>query len=341
MNRRLFLMGIAGAAGCSRNSKPRLNVFNWTEYVAPETIPDFEREFGVRVRYGVYESAEEMLARVMSGNSGWDVIFPTNYFMAPMVQLGLLATLDHSKLDKLQVLEPRFRKPHWDPDLRYGIPYMWGATGILYQSNLNPPIDAWSDLWQPRVRNHITMLDDPAEVLAAALRALGHSLNSQDPAELARAKDYAAKQKPLLRAYVNEIVRDQLVAGELMAAQVWRSTAMRAMESAGTRLTFVYPREGYPLYADSIAILKESKRSDLAHAFINYLTRPKVAARIAEVKLESTCNAQARALLPPALRDHPVLYPDDTTLSRGEWFAPLSGETQKLRDRLWTEIKSS
>ena len=116
---------------------------------------------------------------------------------------------------------------------------------------------------------------------------------------------------------------------------------MRAMESAGARLRFVYPREGYPLYADNIAILKESKRPELAHAFLGYLMRPKVAARIAEVKLESTCNAAARALLPAALRDHPVLYPDDVTLQRGEWFAPLSGESQKLRDRLWTEIKSS
>lgn len=341
MNRRHFFLGLSGLAGCTGNTTPRLNVFNWSEYVAPETIPDFERECNVRVRYGVYESAEEMLARVMSGNSGWDVVFPSNYFIEPMLQLGLLAELDHSKLDNLAALDARFQKPHWDPDLRYGIPYMWGATGILHQSNLQPPIDAWSDLWQPRVRNHITMLDDPSEVIGAALKSLGYSLNSQSPAELARAKEHAAKQKPLLRAYVNEIVRDQLVAGELMAAQVWRSTAMRAMESSGARLTFVYPREGYPLYADSIAILKESKRRDLAHTFLKYLTRPKVAARIAEVKLESTCNAQARALLPPTLRDHPVLYPNETTLERGEWFAPLSGDAQKLRDRLWTEIKST
>ncbi|MBL8175008.1 MAG: spermidine/putrescine ABC transporter substrate-binding protein [Bryobacterales bacterium] len=341
MNRRLFLMGLAGLAGCTRNTTARLNVFNWSEYVAPETIPGFEREFNVRVRYGVYESAEEMLARLMSGNSGWDVVFPPNYFIQPMVQLGLLASLDHSQLDHLNTLDPRFRKPHWDPDLRYGIPYMWGATGILHQSNIQPPFHAWADLWAPRVRNRITMLDDPSEVLGASLKSLGFSLNSQNPAELARAKDHAALQKPLLRAYVNEIVRDQLVAGELMAAQVWRSTAMRAIESAGPRLTFVYPREGYPLYADSIAVLKESKRRTIAHAFINYLTRPKVAARVSEVKLESTCNALARALLPATLRDHPVLYPDDATLDRGEWFAPLSGEAQKLRDRLWTEIKSS
>lgn len=341
MNRRVFLMGVPGLAGCMRSSARRLNVFNWSEYVAPETIPDFEREFEVKVRYGIYESAEEMLARVMSGNSGWDVVFPPNYFLQPMVELGLLAELDHSRLGRLSSLDARFQKPKWDPALRHSVPYMWGATGILYQSNLDPAVEGWADLWAPRMRNHITMLDDPAEVLGAALKKLGYSLNSEKERELIEAKGQAARQKPLLRAYVNEIVRDQLVAGELMAAQVWRSTAMRAMESAGARLRFVYPREGYPLYADNIAILRESKRRELGHAFADYLMRPKVAARIAEVKLESTCNAAARALLPQPMREHPILYPDEATLERGEWFAPLSGAAQKLRDRLWTEIKSS
>jgi spermidine/putrescine transport system substrate-binding protein len=341
MKRRMFLMGVSGMAGCWRGAARRLNILNWNEYVAPETIPDFEREFGVKVRYGVYESAEEMLARVMSGNSGWDVVFPTNYFIGPMVELGLLAELDHGKLEHLGALDVRFQKPAWDPQLRYGVPYMWGATGILFQASVQPAFAAWADLWEPRVRNRITMLDDPAEVLGATLKMLGYSLNSQDSGELLRAKEAAARQKPLLRAYVNEMVRDQLVAGELMAAQVWRSTAMRAIEMAGDRLRFVYPREGYALYADNVAILKESKRSELAHAFLNYLTRPKVAARVAEVKLESTCNAAARALLPAGWRDHPVLYPDETTLDRGEWFRPLGGDAQKLRDRLWTEIKSS
>ena len=131
MKRRMFLMGVAGMAGCSRSSAQRLNVFNWSEYVAAETIPDFEREFGVKVRYGVYDSAEAMLARVMSGNSGWDVIFPTNYFIEPMVQLGLLAEIDQGKLEHLSALDVRFQKPNWDPELRYVIPYMWGSTGML------------------------------------------------------------------------------------------------------------------------------------------------------------------------------------------------------------------
>src|SRR5690349_17699851 len=117
--RTLFFLGLSGAAGCHRDTRPRLNVWNWSSYVGPETIPNFEREFGVRVRYAVYESNEEMLARVMGGNSGWDIVFPTSYLIEPMRQMGLLSTLDHRKLRNLRHLDAAFQKPAWDPDLRW------------------------------------------------------------------------------------------------------------------------------------------------------------------------------------------------------------------------------
>ncbi|MDX1979834.1 MAG: spermidine/putrescine ABC transporter substrate-binding protein [Bryobacteraceae bacterium] len=341
MNRRLFFLSMSGLAGCTRSSRPRLNVLNWSDYVAEETIPRFEREFNVRVHYGVFESGEEMLARVMSGNSGWDVVFPANYFIRPMVELGLLARVDHSRLPNSGALEPRFQSPPWDPKLEWCVPYMWGATGIVYQTALNPPVTGWGDLWDQRFKGRLTMLDDPAEVLGAALKKLGYSLNSGDAPQLNQARQQAEAQKPLLRAYANETVRDQVVAGELLAAQAWRSTAMRAIDAAQGRLTFSYPSEGYPLYADNMAILHESRRTELAHTFINYLLRPEVASEIASSKLESTVNAAARARLPQPMRESPILYPEEETLRRGEWFQPLSVEAQRFRDRIWTEIKAS
>jgi spermidine/putrescine-binding protein len=341
MNRRIFLLSIPGMAGCSRGKERRLNILNWSDYVAPETLPAFEREFSVRIRYGTYESLEEMLARVMSGNSGWDVVFPTNYYIEPMTALGLLAPLDHARLPNLSALHSDFQSPPWDPPKRWCVPYMYGATGILSQATLAPAPNAWADLWSERLRGRITMLDDPPEVLGACLKKLGFPLNSGDPEQLQAAKREALRQKPLLRAYVNEIVRDQLVAGELLAAQVWRSTAMRAMEAAPGKLRFSYPAEGYPIYCDNIAILRESKRYELAHAFIDYMLRPAVAMRVSEAKLESTANAEARKLLPPALRDNPVLYPAADVLRRGEWFQTLPAAVQRARDVIWTEIKSA
>ncbi|MBI3683926.1 MAG: spermidine/putrescine ABC transporter substrate-binding protein [Acidobacteria bacterium] len=341
MNRRIFFLSLSGAAGCTRGGRPRLNVLNWGEYVAAETIPDFEREFGVRVRYATYESAEEMLARVFSGNSGWDIVFPPCNFIQPMVELGLLARIDRERLKNLPLLDRPFQSPAWDPRLDWSVPWMWGAAGILYQSNLRPPPTAWADLWHPRFRNKLTMLDDPPELLGACLKKLGYPLNSGDPAQLDAARREALAQKPLLRAYVNEIVRDQMVAGELLAAQVWSGTALRAIEGGGASLSFVYPAEGYSLYADNMCILRESRRGELAHDFLDYLLRPRVAMRCALTKLVSAANAAARALLPERIRENAILYPGEETLRRGEWFQPLSAEAQRLRDRIWTEIKSS
>jgi spermidine/putrescine transport system substrate-binding protein len=317
-----------------------LNVLNWTDYVAPTTVPDFEAEFGIRVRYATYESGEELLAKVFSGNSGWDVVFPSNYFIQPMVENRLLASLDHGKLPNLRHLEAAFRHPPWDSDLAWCVPYMWGATGIVYNRALVPPLEAWSSLWDGRLLGRITMLDDPAEVIGACLKKLGLSINSSDPGELYRAREEALRQKPIVRAYLNAEVRDQLVAGDVLAAQLWATTAQLAI-AASRDLAFVFPAEGFPRYADNAVILRESGRKELGHTFINYLLRPQVAAAVVTSTHTATANAAAHALLPDDVRTNPALYPPPDVLERSEWFEALPAPAQRLRDRIWTEIKSA
>lgn len=334
-------MGVAGAAAaCRVSNAPRLNVYNWESYVAPNTISDFEREFKCSVRYGTYGSAEEMLAKVIGGNSGWDVVFPSNSFVQPMREMGLLATLDHARLPNIRNLEAAFKAPEWDRELSVSIPYMHSGTGILYAASAAPEPLAWSDLWNDSYGRRVTMLDDPAEVFAVCLKRAGHSVNSADESELAAARDLAERQKPLLRAYLNEEVRDQVVAGDVLIAQMWAQVAQLAVESA-PGLKFAYPREGFALYADVCAILRESEHQQLAHEFANYLLRPEVAAAIANAIRGATANGAARRLLGPELRENPILFPSAEVLQRGEWFRPLSQTAQRLRDRYWTEIKSS
>ncbi len=339
MNRRTFLIGSAAAAACNRG--PRLNVFNWSDYIAPDTIPNFEREFGLRIRYGTYESIPEMLAKVMSGNSGWDVIFPSGEYIQPMRDMGLLARLNHDWLPNLSNLDRQFQEPPWDPGLDWSVPYMHGTTGIVYQKSLGWTPRAWSDLWDARLAGKLTMLDDPPEVFAACLETLGDSINSSDPGQLKAAQQRAIAQKPLVRAYLNAEVRDQLVSGDVAAAQAWAVTAAQAIAAAPDRLAFAFPAEGFPRYADNVAILRESGRLEAAHRFIDYLLRPRVAAAIVETTKTATCNGAAQSILPIALRSDPVLYPPPEILARGEWFAPQSAAGQRLRDRLWTEIKST
>jgi len=332
--RTLFFYGLSGLAGCSR-PRPRLYVYNWSDYVAEDTIPNFERESGIEVRYSVYESNEELLAKVFSGNSGWDVVFPSNYYVPPLREHGLLLPLDHARISNVANLA--LRNPPWDPRLEVSVPYMLGAAGIVYNPSQAGNIgESWQSLWEPSLKGRITMLDDPADTIGAALKKLSLPLNETTEAALLRAQTELIKQKPLVRAYLNAEARDQIVAGDLAAAHLWATTSAQAIEAA-PHLRFLYPREGFAQYADTAVILRESRNPEAAHEFLNYLLRADVGKDIAEFSKTATPNAAARALLPVEQRDNPVLYP----AVPGEYFATLPAGTQRLRDRIWTEVKSA
>jgi spermidine/putrescine transport system substrate-binding protein len=253
-----------------------------------------------------------MFAKVMTGNSGWDIVFPSNSYVVPMKQMDLLARLDHRLLPNLVHLDDRFRSPFWDKNLEWSVPYMHGATGIVYSTKA-PAASQWADLWSNRYRGRVTMLDDSAEVFGACLKRLNHSVNATDPGQLER--------------------------GDVLAAQSWSVTAQQAIELSN-HLAFAYPNEGFPLYCDTAAILRESSRQELAHQFLNYLLRPEVASAIAMEMRTATANGAARRMLPEKDRNNPTLYPPAEILARGEWFRALPPAAERLRDKLWTEVKS-
>ena len=339
MKRRIFLMGLPGLAGCTAGRKPRLNVINYTDYIGKDTVSDFEREFGVEVRYSaVIEGSEETIARTMSGNSGWDVIFPENRLVNPMRELGLLARLEHARLPNLRHLAERFQKPEWDRGLDWSIPYLWSCCGILCQSSL--AIEGWADLWRDKFRGKITMLDEASEVFGACLKLLGHSINTDSPEELRGAQRLAIEQKRVLRAYLNTEVRDQVAAGDVQACQLWAGSSQLTIDNA-PQLRFCHPKEGFSLYCDCVAVLAESRRSALAHEFVNYLYRPEVSAAITQASRASTTSAASIAFLPAGFRALATLFPGEEILARGEWFRSSDAATQRVRDRLWTEVKSA
>jgi spermidine/putrescine transport system substrate-binding protein len=337
MNRRGFL-ATAGGAGiaCSRDRRPRLNVYNWSDYIDPAMIARFEGERGVRVRYATYEGNDEMLAKAITGNSGWDVVFPTHTRFAPMVRNGLLARIDHRRLPSLGNLDAQFQRPVWDPSLDWCVPYLWNATGIAFNRGQVEEPRGWDTLWSPALRGRLTMLDGDEEVIGACLQKLHLPFGSTDPEQLQAARTEAIRQKPLLRAYINAEVRDQIVAGDVLAAQMWSTTASQAIH-ANSRIGFDYPGEGYPLWCDCAAVLRETARYELAHEFLEFLLRPDVAAANAKIAESATANGAAQALLP----HDPVLYPPDDVYRRGVWPQALPSASQRYRDRLWTEIKAA
>jgi spermidine/putrescine transport system substrate-binding protein len=267
---------------------------------------------------------------------GFSYIYPTEADAG----VWFAAALRHEWLPGLGNLDSRFGAPVWDRELQWSIPYMWFGTGIVYNRDVQPAPKRWADLWDTRFKGRLTMLDDPEDVLGACLKKLGLSFSATDPVELQRARQEAIAQKPLVRAYLNAEVRDQLVSGDVLAAQLWATTAQQAIDGA-PNLAFTYPEEGFPFYCDCAMILRESERSRLAHQFLDYLLRPKVAAAAAEYTRVATANGVAKPFLLEPTRNNPTLYPPPEIYERGEWPQSLPPAAQRLRDRIWTEIKSS
>lgn len=327
-------------SGRERGLEDRLNIYNWSDYVAEETIPGFERELGVKVTYDTYESNEELLAKIQAGASGYDIIVPSNYIVEILIAAGQLDPLSQEWLPNLPNLAPRFRSPPYDAGNRYSVPYQWGTSGIAYRSDrVRGKVDAWRVLWYEEHAGKITMLDDMREVIGAALKVLGYSLNSTDEAQLAEAKTLCIEQKRLLKAYVSAAVKPQLIAGDVWLAQLWSGDAFQAMREQPA-IRYAIPKEGSAIWADNLCIPRSAPHRRAAHAFIDYVLRPPVAAAISNAVGYGCPNEAARPLIAEPLRSDPALYPPAEILDRLEWIVDLGAAT-RLYDRLWTEIKAT
>lgn len=343
MNRRTFLTSAAASVltACSSRNSRRLNVMNWGDYISPNTIANFEREFQVRVRYATYENNEELFGKIMSGNSGWDVVFPTHNRIDPLRDMNLIAPLDHARLPNVRNLFARFQNPVWDRNLDWSIPYMWTTSGIGYNRvKYAPAPTSWADLWRPETKGKMTMLDDIDDVFGAALAKLGLDYNSANADDLRKAQRELIAQKPLVRAYISTEARDQMVAGDVLICETFATTAQLAIDG-NADLAYVLPKEPYAAYCDCAVILNESKRRELAHEFLNFILRPDVSAEIAQTIRTATPNEKAFALLPKSTQESETLYPDSQTLARAEWPLTLPPAIVRLRDRLWTEAKAA
>jgi len=338
------ILGLAILAAPFAASKPAastdrvLNVYIWSNYIAPETIRKFEQRHRVRVNLDLYDTNEAMLAKVQSGNVDYDVLCPSNYAIQSLVAQGLLRPLDRSALPHFANVDPAFLGRDHDPANRFSVPYFWGTTGIAYRRSKVGTVDSWAALWDPRHRGRVLMLDDTREAFGAALKRMGRSLNTTDPAVLALAQEMLLAQKPLVRAYNSSNFEDVLLSGDVWLAQGWNGQFARAIEQ-DPDIAYVIPKEGSSLFLDSLVIPAKAPHPELAHAFIDFTLEAEVAAEIAATMRYSTTNAAATALLPLALRANPAIFPPADALARTELIEDV-GDATPLYDRLWTEVKS-
>ncbi|MEO5799580.1 MAG: spermidine/putrescine ABC transporter substrate-binding protein [Gemmatimonadales bacterium] len=312
-----------------------LRIFNWSDYIAAETIARFEREFKVRVSYDTFESNEEMVAKLVAGGGGYDIVAPTSYLVPVLAEGGLLAPLDHAVLHGWRNLLPAFLEAPSDRGGRYAMPYQWGTTGIAYRADLVPTTPtSWGVFSDASLGGKTTMLDDGREVIGTMLKWRGHSINSTIAAELAAAERDAIAVKPHLRAYISAPVKGQLVSGDVLVAQLFSPDARQA-QLEEPRVQYVIPSEGSEIYLDTLAIPRDAPHRRAAHAFLDYLLRPAVAAEIADQTGGGPVNGAAIPLM-----RLPVSPPDQAQLARLEYQRDLGAATDQW-DRLWTEIKSA
>ena len=315
--------------------EPELNIYNWFDYIGPDTIAGFEREFGVRVTYDTYESNEEMLGKLMAGATGYDLVVPTGYQLPLLRERGLVARLDRSKLTNWDNLMPLFQRTPADPGGEYGVPWQWGITGIAWRTDLlSAAPESWGAFLDGSASGRATMLDDGREVLGAMLRYRGHSLNSTDPAELAGARQDAIKAKADLLAFMTLALKGQLASGDVALAQCWNGDARQAQRE-NPNIAFTLPREGSLIFNDYMVLLRDAPHPAAATAFLNYILRPDVGAAISEETGYGTPNRAAQE----RMRD-PIPYPTPEELARLEYQRDLGAATA-LWDRIWTEVKAA
>jgi len=337
-------LGLLGAPfafgrGAAASEERVLNLYIWSNYIAPETIRRFEQRQRARVNVDLYDSNEAILAKVQAGNAGYDVVCPSNYVIQILQRQGLLQALDRSALPHLENTDPRFLDRDFDRGNRFSVPYVWGTTGIGYVKSKAGKVDSWGALWDPRFKGRILMLDDGREALGAALKWKGGSYNATDPASLRLAEQLLIQQKPLVRAYNSSNFEDILLSRDVWVAQGWNGQFAKAIE-ADPDLDYVVPREGSGMFIDSLAIPAGAPHPELAHAFIDFTLEADIAAEICRTMRYSTTNRAAMPLLPESIRRSPAIFPPGDVLDRTETIQDL-GEATLLYDRAWTEVKTS
>ena len=347
-----------GDTGASTNAGPQLaaqlSVYNWDDYIDEEVLAAYEEQYGVELIYDTYASNEDLLAKLQAGATGYDVIFPSDYMVNQMLELGLLAEINTSDLSNWSNINPAFHNPPFDPNNGHCIPYQWGTTGITYRAGdpyfeENTP-DSWRYLFDPAVLEQysgrgVNALNDQRELMGAALAYLGYSVNETDRAHLEEARDIILQAKPYWKTFNSEDYDDSLlIPDEVVLSHSWSGDAANAYWSTYDDATedgnwyYAIPQEGGVRWVDNVCITASSERYATALHFLNYLLEPEVSAAITNFTYYASPNDAAKAFIEADILDDPGIYPSQEVFDKLEWLEDV-GDAIFIYDEMWTAIK--
>jgi spermidine/putrescine transport system substrate-binding protein len=335
----LLATAVALAVGCAKR-QPVLHVYIWSDYIKPEIVEAFSQKFGCKVVMDYYDSNETMYAKLQAGGSGYDIVFPSSYMINIMTSQDMLLKLDHTKIPNVKNLDPAAQRFTMDTTHEYSLPYMLGSTGIGY---LTSKVEDFQPTWRmfenPAYAGRLTMLNDYREAIGAALKTLGHSLNTTNETELAAAQALLITWKRNLAKFESEQYKNGLISSEFVMVQGFSGDIMQIMEE-NEDIAYVVPQEGTSVALDEVAILKSAPEPDLAHAFLNFLHEPEIAAQNIEFVYYLCPNLPAYALVAEDVRNDPAVFLPPEVLDRSEVVFDL-GPNNILYSHVWDAVKAA
>lgn len=319
-----------------------LYIYTWAGYTDKDLLDRFAEKTGIRVVADVFDSNEAMLARIQAGGGGaYSIIYPSDFMVVQMAQLGLLTELDHSQIGGLEQLRKQFQSPVYDPGNRHSVPVSWGTTGLIYNTEqLKEVPEDWDYLWRHKqeLSKRLTLVNDVREVFGAALRMLSYSINSLNPDEIKKAYEKLVELKPTIASFTTDAWRTQMLTGDLKIAMCYSSDANEVI-SENPKLQYALPKSGSSLWTDTLVIPKTAPNPEAAYKWINFMLQPDVAASLVERLSFATPSEAAYNLLTPEVRENQILFPPKSLLDQCEGVAPV-GKLAAVYERYWTKLTS-
>ena len=322
-----------------------LNVYNWGEYISDgsdDTIDvnaEFEKKYGINVIYSNYESNENMYNKLSSGGANYDVIIPSDYMIARLVEEDMLEELDFSNIPNYKYIVDKYKDLYYDPENKFSVPYTVGMVGLIYNTTMvEGEPDSWGALWDERYKGNILMFNNPRDAFGIAQFYLGQSVNTKSIEDWNKAIDALKAQNHLVSSYVMDEVFNKMERGDAALAPYYAGDFL-TMYDVNPDLAFVYPKEGVNFFVDAMCIPKNAQNKEAAELYINFMLEEDIAVANANY----ICYASPHELVLESddydLKGDPVLYPAEEDMPKTEMFENLDYETQNYMTMLWNELK--
>lgn len=322
-----------------------INVYNWGEYISDgsegslDVNKEFTKRYGIKVNYTTFESNENMYNKLQSGGANYDIVIPSDYMIAKLIEEEMLVELDFSNIPNYKYILLKYKNLFYDPENKYTVPYTVGMVGLIYNTTMvDDEVDSWSILWDEKYKGEILMFNNPRDAFGIAQFLLGQSVNTHDPEDWDKAIELLKEQRPLVSSYVMDEVYNKMEGGEAAFAPYYAGDYL-TMADVNPDLAFVYPKEGVNYFVDAMCIPKTAENKEAAELYINFMLEEEIAVANANW----ICYASPHALVLESddydLKGEPVLYPEESEMPKTESFENLSYDIQNYMSQLWSELK--